>query len=340
MTTRMIERWFPCAEVSKCSAGRGWGSGFAEKSLFTWFASRPLAQAKAAVICSMLPWPDDEREQQRLKDLVRGAMKGYDANNRELRDELARHYPSGAKMCDPFSGRAMIPLEAARLGIQAWGIDYSPVATVAGKLLADYPLRAWDNEPDLPFDGYQNHKTEHFTEPRLLRDVSFVLDYVGDLYTSAMAEFYPIVGGKRPWGYVWAITLPCTNCGNRFPLTGRLALRNPKAKKSPRADDTGQSYQIIADPTLGTFHTAVHDGRPERHHLRVSDQPTRQTPRQRALERGMALQEAAVAVVAHHPAPRPHQHGAPSRHLQVADLLVAAVMHPAALEPAEVSPLL
>ena len=56
--------------------------------------------------------------------------------------------------------------------------------------------------------------------------------------------------------------------------------------------------------------------------------------RQRALERGMVLQEAAVAVVAHHPAPRPHQQGAPSRHLQVADLLGAAVMHPAALEPA------
>ena len=81
-------------------------------------------------------------------------------------------------------------------------------------------------------------------------------------------------------------------------------------------------------------HTVAAHHRVERHHLRVSDQPTRQTPRQRALERRMVLQEAAVAVVAHHPAPRPHQHRAPSRHLQVADLLVAAVMHPAALEPA------
>ena len=81
-------------------------------------------------------------------------------------------------------------------------------------------------------------------------------------------------------------------------------------------------------------HTVPSRHRVERHHLRVSDQPPRQTPRQRALERRMALQEAAVAVVAHHPAPRPHQHRAPSRHLQVADLLVAAVMHPAALEPA------
>ena len=122
MSVRMIERWFPCAEVSEQSA-RGWDRGFAEKSLFTWFASRPLAQAKAAVICSLLPWPDDPDEQERLKNLVRKAMTDYDAANQELRDELAKHYPDGAKLCDPFSGRAMIPLEAARLGVKAWGID-------------------------------------------------------------------------------------------------------------------------------------------------------------------------------------------------------------------------
>ena len=264
MSVRLIERWFPCAEVSEQSA-RGWGRGFAEKSLFTWFASRPLAQAKAAVICSLLPWPDDLDEQERLKKLVRKAMTDYDAVNRELRDELAKHYPDGAKLCDPFSGRAMIPLEAARLGVQTWGIDYSPVATLAGMLLADWPMRNWDDEPDLPFDGYQERKTKYFTEPRLLRDVRFVLNLVGDRYEQAMDEFYPKVNGKRPWGYVWAITLPCVNCGNRFPLTGSLKLRNAKVRKG--VEDPGQSYQIVADSKSGTFWTEVHDGPP-------TDQPT------------------------------------------------------------------
>ena len=75
----------------------------------------------------------------------------------ELVAELAEHYPDGASILDPFSGRAMIPLEAARLGVKAYGIDYSPVATLAGKLLADYPLRDWSSEPPLPFDGYSEH---------------------------------------------------------------------------------------------------------------------------------------------------------------------------------------
>lgn len=255
--TRLIERWFPCAEVSEHSA-RGWGSGQAEKSLFTWFASRPLAQAKAAVICSLLPWPDDESEQGHLKDLVREAMTGYDAANAELRAELAKHYPDGAKLLDSFSGRAMIPLEAARLGVQAWGIDYSPVATLAGKLLADYPMRNWDDEPPLPFDGYADHAQHYFSEPRLLRDVRFVLDLVGDRYEAAMDEFYPVVNGKRPWGYLWAITIPCVGCGNRFPLTANLALRNANPKKN----DPGQSYRIEADRETNEFTTVVHDGPP------------------------------------------------------------------------------
>lgn len=255
--TRLIERWFPCAEVSEHSA-RGWGSGQTEKSLFTWFASRPLAQAKAAVICSLLPWPDDASEQGHFKDLVREAMTGYDAANAELRAELAKHYPDGAKLLDSFSGRAMIPLEAARLGVQAWGIDYSPVATLAGKLLADYPMRNWDDEPPLPFDGYADHAQRYFSEPRLLRDVRFVLDLVGDRYEATMDEFYPVVNGKRPWGYLWAITIPCVGCGNDFPLTANLTLRSANSKKN----DLGQSYRIEADREAGEFTTVVHDGPP------------------------------------------------------------------------------
>ncbi len=255
--TRMIERWFPCQEVSENTVS-GWGSGNAEKALFTWFAARPLAQAKAAVVCSLLPWPDDPTEQQRLQALVRKALTGRDAAHAELLAELKASYPDGVTMLDPYSGRAMIPLEAARLGVKAWGIDYSPVATLAGTLLADYPLRDWNNEPSLLFEGYDGATSEHWGTPRLLRDVEFVLDLIGQRFESAMDEFYPAVNGGRPWGYVWAVTLPCQNCGRRFPLTGSLALRPPVAKKH----DPGQSYRIVADAEADAFIVEVHDGPP------------------------------------------------------------------------------
>jgi len=269
-TPRMIERWFPCEEVSTNSA-KGWGSGNSEANLFTWFAKRPLAQAKAAVITSLLPWPEDPEEQRRLQELVRSAFPdpddpdGRDAAHDELVAALKKYYPDGASILDPFSGRAMIPLEAARLGVRAIGIDYSPVATLAGQLLADYPLMRWDDEPPLPLDDVNDSESSQLSldeaaeSPRLLRDVESVLRIVGDRYEAAMDPFYPKVNSKRPWGYTWAVTLPCQECNRRFPLTGSLVLRHPLAKKN----DPGQSYRIVADPNSGIVDVIVHDGPPE-----------------------------------------------------------------------------
>ncbi len=59
---RIIERWFPCAEVSAASS-KGWGSSNSETLIMSWFAKRPLAQSRAAVLCSLLPWPEDHDEQ-------------------------------------------------------------------------------------------------------------------------------------------------------------------------------------------------------------------------------------------------------------------------------------
>jgi putative DNA methylase len=249
---RMIERWFPCAGVSDASSS-GWGSGKSEKALFTWFAARPLAQAKAAVITSLLPWPDDVDEQKRLKDLVRRALTDRDAVHDELVAELKQYYPAGASLLDPFSGRAMIPLEAAHLGVKAWGIDYSPVATLAGTLLADYPLRDWSTEPALPFGN-----ADRLSDGRFVADVKRVLDEVGQRYEASMADFYPRSNGVQPWGYLWAITLPCQECGRRFPVTGSLALRHPLQKNA----DPGQSYRIEVDRARGSFRVVIHDGPP------------------------------------------------------------------------------
>ena len=259
--TRMIERWFPCKEVSEASY-QGWGSGNSEANLFPWFAKRPLAQARAAVLTSLLPWPEDEKEQGRLQDLVRRAMKDYDSAHAEVQAELLRWFPEGSSMLDLFSGRAMIPLEAARYGATAYGIDYSPVATLGGQLLADYPLRDWSKEPALGFGEVSDRVV---AESRLLDDVERMFSEISRLFAKEMQDYYPVINGKQPWGYVWAVTLPCQECGNRFPLTGSLVLRPPH-KAGP--SDPGQSYRIIVDRKSGKWSIEAHDGPP-------TGQPTR-----------------------------------------------------------------
>lgn len=264
--TRMIERWFPCAEVS-ANAESGWGSGNAEKYVFPWFAARPTAQAKAAMLCSLLPWPDNVAEQERLKTLVQKAMGDRFGASREVRAELARYYPDGAAVLDPFSGRGMIPLEAARMGVAATGIDYSPVAVLASELLTDYPYRDWSHEPPLPWQT----AAPQTTDIRLVEDLENVLAEIGRRWSAEMEEFYPILDGDRPWAYLWAVTLPCQECGHRFPLVGSYELRRAKshAAKGQRAawEDPGQSFRIRGDRSTGKFTVEVHDGPP-------TDQPT------------------------------------------------------------------
>lgn len=249
--TRMIERWFPCAEVSDNSAN-GWGSGNTESSLWVWFAKRPVAQSKAAVLTSLLPWPESEQEQRKLQTLVRTAMSGYKKAQDEIDKILTQAYGHRPRVLDPFSGRAMIPLEAGRLGADAFGVDYSPFATLGGSLLADLLYRDWTAEKPLPFSS----KTTGGI--RLIDDADVFLDEVGARYTTAMAEFYPQHGGRFPWGYFWASSLPCQECGNRFPLVGELHLRLPRPKK----DDPGQSFYLDADSTTGKVSAVVHDGPP------------------------------------------------------------------------------
>jgi len=270
--TRMIERWFPCAEVSANSRS-GWGSGNAEVGLMTWFAKRPSAQAKAATICSLLPWPDDPAEQQELQNLVREAMKGRYEKAAEIRRELLRTHPDGVSTLDPFSGRGMIPLETSRLGLPAFAVDYSPVAAFASWLLTDFPFRSWNGEPPLPYARADSALPD--PRSRLARDVDMVLSEIGVRHRTAMSGYYPQVDGRDAWGYLWAIAMPCFECSRHFPLVGQLELRKPGKRKNSKATsafrDPGQSYYIDADKTSGTWSVVVHDGSPR-------GAPTRQVP--------------------------------------------------------------
>jgi putative DNA methylase len=255
----MIERWFPGAEVS-ANSDSGWGSGNQEIGLFPWFAKRPTAQAKAAVICSLLPWPDDPAEQDRLQELVRSAMTGRYAAWDALRAEIGREGADRRGVLDPFSGRGMIPLEAARLGVVAHAIDYSPVAVLGSTLLTDYPFRNWDEEPPLPFTTPSDQLYDG--RPRLLKDVEAVFATIGGRWALALQDFYPPVEGRQPWGYLWAITLPCQECGGRFPLVGSYHLRRSSTRRG--VSDPGQSFFVETDSSTKRFWTVVHDGPPRR----------------------------------------------------------------------------
>jgi adenine-specific DNA methylase len=248
----MIERWFPVAAVDQ-AVGTPAGSGRSEKAIFTWFASRPIAQARAAVLTAMLP---DDRE---LRPLVKLAIASGDRPTLDRLAEriVAEHGGRTPAVLDMFSGRGIIPLEAARLRLTTVGIDYSPVATLAGRLLADYPLRDWSNEPPIPFADPEDGPLRS-SEPRLVRDVRALLAEIGRRVAEAVAPYYPRnPDGTFPWGYLWAIAIPCDGCKRRFPLIGSLTLRHPNR----RTDDPGQAFRLVI--YRDEWRVEVFDGTPD-----------------------------------------------------------------------------
>jgi putative DNA methylase len=262
--TRMIERWFPCTEVSENSSS-GWGSGNTERNLFTWFAARPTAQAKAAIVCSLLPWPDDIDEQVRLQDLVRRSMQGPAEASDELREAIASANADAVNVLDPFSGRGIIPLEGARLGLRATAVDYSPVAVLASELLTEYPFVDWGREAELPFDAVRSEQL-HDERPRLVRDVEVVLAEIGRRYVKDLSKYYPKIDGTRPWAYLWAVSLPCPECGHRYPLFGNNVLQTAYWRAGRGAQEKyynpGQAFKVVGDRATGEFIVSVHDGEP------------------------------------------------------------------------------
>lgn len=272
MTGKLIDRWFPVAAVDHACSTRA-GSGRSEKALFTWFASRPVAQARAAVICSLLPDRDDEVANEKLTTLIDEAIRTGDP---DALADIAAWIPDvdGARpvVLDCFSGRGILPLEAARLGLRAVGIDDLPVAVLASRVLADYPLRDWSAEPDVPYPptGAMSEMPSEIEEPsllpeapseqKLLRDVSRVLSEVGRRTAQAMETYFPRgPDGQHPWGYLWAITIPCDRCRRRFPLVGSLVVRHPYK----RTADPGQHFRIESNTETGTWRVVLMDGVPE-----------------------------------------------------------------------------
>ncbi|MEX2375982.1 MAG: hypothetical protein WD942_10435, partial [Dehalococcoidia bacterium] len=276
------------------ASSSGWGSSNSETLLMSWFAKRPLAQSRAAVLCSLLPWPEDEDEQRRVQAVLREALGtcqdpdwyacrnkdcdkldcsrkshmehaprshahdivdcakldpsgGYDAARTDVLRLLKDAYPDRpAEMLDPFSGRGLIPLEAARYGQQAHAIDYSPVATLASRLLIDWPFRDWSAEPELPFDPPDDQlATFDPSDPqRLIRDIAIVQAEVQRRIEVELDKFYPDNDcGEKPWGYLWAQVIPCDGCSRRFPLFGANTLRLANARKG----DSGCSFEIVTD---------------------------------------------------------------------------------------------
>ncbi|MGO9622266.1 MAG: DUF1156 domain-containing protein [Desulfobaccales bacterium] len=228
---RLAEVDFPIAVVSKHSAREKSIRHGHPCTLHLWWARRPLAACRAMLLALLLPdpcdlhCPEDFKKQARDllsshltivgskdKDLRRSLLKfigdfaNWDNSNHPTYLEVGRglvkaaHGEETPLVVDPFAGGGSIPLEALRLGCEAFASDLNPVACLILKVMIE----------DIPRHGSE-----------LAEELRRVGGEIKKQAENELAEFYPKdPNGAQPTAYLWSRTVKCEspNCGAEIPL--------------------------------------------------------------------------------------------------------------------------
>jgi adenine-specific DNA methylase len=228
---RLAEVDFPIAVVSKHSAREKSIRHGHPSTLHLWWARRPLAACRAILLGLLLPdpcdahCPEDFKEKAREllpkvqgkvgvedKDLQQALLKfigdfsNWDLSSNQSYLEVGRSLVKAAHpeetplVVDPFAGGGSIPLEALRLGCEAFASDLNPVACLILKVMLE----------DIPRHG-----------PELAEELRRVGKEIKKAAEKELAEFYPTdPDGSKPIAYLWARTVRCEapNCGAEIPL--------------------------------------------------------------------------------------------------------------------------
>ncbi|MDW8185738.1 MAG: DUF1156 domain-containing protein [Anaerolineae bacterium] len=216
-------------------------------TLHVWWARRPLVVARAAVLGALLG-DDEDVSPQFIANLCRWEVHDGDPGGRSLLEQaralIRRRWGRPPKVLDSFAGGGSIPLEALRLGCEAYAVEYNPVAYLILKATIEYPPRYG---------------------PRLVEAVRRWGEWVLEQARRELSEFYPRKDGETPIAYIWSRTIRCPNpaCGAEIPLFRQFWLARKAAKQValqpiPDRDARSVRFAIVEgraidfDPSEGT----------------------------------------------------------------------------------------
>ncbi len=234
---RLAEVDFPIAEVSRHAVREKSIRHGHPSTLHLWWARRPLASSRAMLMALLLPDPCDPHCPAAFKTAARrillgmhGRPQGWAAaleSDEGLRRIIltfiadfanwdnaaspayldvsralvrAAHGEEPPLVVDPFAGGGSIPLEALRLGCEAFASDLNPVACLILKVMLE----------DIPRHG-----------PGLAEELRRVGGEIKRRAERELADLYPSdADGATPIAYLWARTVRCEapDCGAEIPL--------------------------------------------------------------------------------------------------------------------------
>ncbi len=206
---KLIEVALPLDAINDAAAGEKLIKVGKPTNLHLWWARRPLAAARAILFAQLVNDPGFQQgagfkygrnkkeaatERKRLFEILEQLVKWDNTTNetvleaarREIRRswrevcELNREHPQAATLFnpdllpafhDPFAGGGVIPLEAQRLGLDAYGTDLNPVAVLINKALIEIPPKFSGREPIGPAKSGDQVRTAWSGAAGLCEDV-------------------------------------------------------------------------------------------------------------------------------------------------------------------------
>jgi len=241
---RLAEVDFPIAEVSRHAAREKSIRHGHPSTLHLWWARRPLASSRAVLLALLWPDPCDPlcpaEFKAKAREMLPQVLGRVGPADEDLRKALlkfiadfanwdnaaqraylevsralvkAAHGEEPPLVVDPFAGGGSIPLEALRLGCEAFASDLNPVACLILKVMLE----------DIPRHG-----------PKLAEELRRVGTEIKRQAEKELTDLYPTdPDGATPIAYLWARTVRCEspNCGAEIPLARSFWLCKKASRK-------------------------------------------------------------------------------------------------------------
>lgn len=272
---RFIEETFPVKAASQHSAREKNIRHGHISTLHIWWARRPLAASRATAYAALVPPPTDALDWQRQSDFIAELSKWENALNRPLLDrarqaiyaahaarlsaELGRPVTAAdieadrapaPRVLDPFAGGGSYPLEALRLGCEAYANDYNPVAVLILKATLEYPQRF-----GRPFPGMPESLRGRRSPKPAQGEAQFALDLGDAAAPRAAQEVNPLLAAVKQWGE-WVLEEA------RRELATCYALTPGPSPKMGEGEPGGRAASAIACPPRPTWPPTAPPNRP------------------------------------------------------------------------------
>ena len=151
---------------------------------------------------------------------------------------------------DPFAGGGAIPLEALRVGADAFASDLNPVAVLLNKAMLEYIPKYGNTEFRVV-----NDEGREIVLNGLAEAVRFWGNWIKEKSKKELVDFYPPdPDGATPIAYLWARTVVCEGpgCGAEIPLLRSLWLAKKNNRRIalamlPNKEDKSINFDIIEE---------------------------------------------------------------------------------------------